>query len=361
MEKKLYELEVNSSLATVMPQLQELELNLLAKSLMEEGCRDPLVTWNGVIVDGHNRYRICREHQIPFNFIETEFEDVSDAKKWIIRNQLARRNVPDFVRCELVLPLEEELKAEAERRRKKAISTFRQTGETVPNLAPSKPPKVRDEMAQMAGVSHGTIGMVKKIVSDADEDTKEQLRDGKMSIYKAYTNLKKDSDGATRTPEMKADDSQDKLEHSGQAKPADPDETDESDELDELEPLEMRTEPKASPVKKTGDLVPGFGVEQILSAADMGTYVRPDDSVYDIPPIEVYGNMPSNDMVLRSRAEMAHAQAELRSATERYVRRVGEILRGMSMALTNDEDLNALMEIVTDGCNHIREYIEDNR
>ena len=74
MEKKVYELEVNETLATVMPPLQELELNLLTQSLIQEGCRDPLVVWNGMIVDGHNRYRICREHQIPFDYIETEFE-----------------------------------------------------------------------------------------------------------------------------------------------------------------------------------------------------------------------------------------------------------------------------------------------
>ena len=62
-----------------------------------------------------SRYKYINKNRNKkfFHDIETEFESVSDAKKWIIRNQLARRNVPDFVRCELVLPLEEELKKEA--------------------------------------------------------------------------------------------------------------------------------------------------------------------------------------------------------------------------------------------------------
>ncbi|MDO4196980.1 MAG: hypothetical protein Q4D33_12645 [Prevotellaceae bacterium] len=51
MEKKVSELKINKALENAMPPLQEMELNLLSRSLMEEGCRDPLVTWDGVIVD----------------------------------------------------------------------------------------------------------------------------------------------------------------------------------------------------------------------------------------------------------------------------------------------------------------------
>ena len=29
----------------------------LERSLMREGCKEPITTWNGVIIDGHKRYR----------------------------------------------------------------------------------------------------------------------------------------------------------------------------------------------------------------------------------------------------------------------------------------------------------------
>ena len=67
-EKKVYELKTSEALEHVMPPLQELELRLLTNSLLTEGCRDPLVVWDGMVVDGHNRYRICRENSIPFVF-----------------------------------------------------------------------------------------------------------------------------------------------------------------------------------------------------------------------------------------------------------------------------------------------------
>lgn len=83
---------------------------------MENGCLEPLVVWNGKIVDGHTRYRICWQHGIPFSYIEMDFESVSDAVVWAIREQLARRNLTSFQRCELVLPFEAELRAEAKKR-----------------------------------------------------------------------------------------------------------------------------------------------------------------------------------------------------------------------------------------------------
>ena len=98
----------------------------------------PLVIRNGTILDGHNRYRICHENSIPFAVEEKSFESRESAKIWLIRNQLGRRNLPDFQKCELRLPLEELLQAEAEVAKRKVISLHRKEFETVPKLAPSQ-------------------------------------------------------------------------------------------------------------------------------------------------------------------------------------------------------------------------------
>ena len=177
MEKKVYELKINETLEHVMPPFQDLELNLLTQSLLSEGCRDPLVVWNGEIVDGCNRYKICRENNIPFSFVEMEFEDEAAAKKWIIRNQLARRNVPDFVKCEMVLPLEEELKSEAKKRQGTRTDLLNNK-DNCPERG--KGSQSRDELGKLAGVSGKTIMRVKKLLESADEETKEKLRNGEI-------------------------------------------------------------------------------------------------------------------------------------------------------------------------------------
>ena len=55
---------------------------------------NPLIVWNGVIVDGHNRYRILQLHpEIQFTTYEKAFSDRYAAIAWICRNQLGRRNL----------------------------------------------------------------------------------------------------------------------------------------------------------------------------------------------------------------------------------------------------------------------------
>ena len=66
-EKKVYELTVDPEFRDLIPPLNEEELKLLEESLVADGCESPLTVWNGVIVDGHNRYAICRKHDIPFS------------------------------------------------------------------------------------------------------------------------------------------------------------------------------------------------------------------------------------------------------------------------------------------------------
>ena len=111
MEKKLYDLVIDEELEHVMSPLSDIELELLTESLLSEGCRDPLVVWKGKIVDGHNRYRICQENNIPFTYIEIEFQSLSEAIVWILRNQLLKRNLNDYQKCEIVVRYEDDIQA----------------------------------------------------------------------------------------------------------------------------------------------------------------------------------------------------------------------------------------------------------
>ena len=68
----------------------QLEMNILK----EERVLNPIITWNGYIVDGHTRYQILRKYPfIPFEVIEKEFANRYEALAWICKNQLGRRNL----------------------------------------------------------------------------------------------------------------------------------------------------------------------------------------------------------------------------------------------------------------------------
>ena len=78
------------------PPLSDEEFAQLEKNILADGCRDPLVLWGQLLVDGHNRYAICTKHGLPFNTVQKEFASRDEALDWTDANQLGRRNLtPD--------------------------------------------------------------------------------------------------------------------------------------------------------------------------------------------------------------------------------------------------------------------------
>ncbi|MFB8797701.1 MAG: hypothetical protein U7126_26530 [Microcoleus sp.] len=61
-------LRIDPDFQTLIPPLSAIEFAALKSSILEEGCRDPLVVWTEekILIDGHNRYAICSAHGIPY-------------------------------------------------------------------------------------------------------------------------------------------------------------------------------------------------------------------------------------------------------------------------------------------------------
>ena len=73
--------------------LNEEEYEKLKESILSEGIRDPLVVWNGILLDGHSRYQIAQEYGLEYKTVEIDLPDKETAKEWVIINQLGRRNL----------------------------------------------------------------------------------------------------------------------------------------------------------------------------------------------------------------------------------------------------------------------------
>ena len=84
---------IDQELAECIRPLSDEEYEKLVESILSEGIRDPLVTWNGILLDGHHRYKIAKEYGLEFKTVGIELPDKETAKEWIISNQLARRNL----------------------------------------------------------------------------------------------------------------------------------------------------------------------------------------------------------------------------------------------------------------------------
>ena len=104
-------IQVLPELELLIPALTDEELIQLETNIVQEGCRDPLHIWQTiqhaldgseseqvcyVLVDGHNRYRICKKHSLDFKVILRSFADMEAVRSFMINNQLGRRNLmPD--------------------------------------------------------------------------------------------------------------------------------------------------------------------------------------------------------------------------------------------------------------------------
>lgn len=88
-------LRIDPQFAAVWKELKPQERSFLEASLEAEGCRDALVVWGDVLVDGHNRYDFCTRFGIPFETRQIEFASHDEAMEWIKRNQRGRRNSTD--------------------------------------------------------------------------------------------------------------------------------------------------------------------------------------------------------------------------------------------------------------------------
>jgi transcriptional regulator with XRE-family HTH domain len=170
---------INEELRAIADPLTAVEYEALERSLLTEGCRDALVLWNDVLIDGHNRYDICKRHGIEFRTVQNNsFKSIEDVQLWMIDNHLARRSVSDFQRGLLAL------------RKKQIVSTrvAQKAAEAPPegeDAAEPPPWNTREEVARAARVSSNTISQIERIQKAATPQLIEAVRSGTISINAA--------------------------------------------------------------------------------------------------------------------------------------------------------------------------------
>lgn len=172
---------INEDLRAYIDPLTSDEHAALERSLLAEGCRDALVLWGDLLIDGHNRYGICQKHGIPFNTVQNEtFTSMDDVHLWMIDNHLGRRSVSDFQRGVLALRKKEILAARMAQAGKSAESS-----EKTATQSPEQTPLTREVIARAARVSSATLGQIEKIQKTATPELVSAVKTGAVSINAA--------------------------------------------------------------------------------------------------------------------------------------------------------------------------------
>jgi polyhydroxyalkanoate synthesis regulator phasin len=178
----------------------------LERSILEEGCRDALVLWGDILVDGHNRHRICTKHGLPFQTVQnTRFQNMEDVHLWMIDQHLGRRSVSEFQRGVLALRKREIIAARRAAAAAAVVAAKAEAaqspdaqapweGDTDPVVAQAlaKVPKVPDDaldtreaLARAARLTAAQVKAIETIHPNAAPEVVAAVKSGELSLNAA--------------------------------------------------------------------------------------------------------------------------------------------------------------------------------
>ena len=175
---------IDKEFESLIPPLSAEEFQQLEENCVKEGIRDALITWNGILVDGHNRFKIAAKHGLHWNEKRMEFADRDAAIEWICDNQLGRRNLHPLDREALMDKKREAKERQANKRQGYRSDLHEDFVEKFPQSG-----KTRDIIGKEIGVSGRQVDKLHEINKKASEATKQLVREGKLSINQAYNSV----------------------------------------------------------------------------------------------------------------------------------------------------------------------------
>ncbi len=200
---------VNEELKAYIDPLSAEEYEALERSILAEGCRDALVLWGDLLVDGHNRYEICQKHGLPFQTLQSQrFQSMEDVHLWMIDQHLGRRSVSDYQRGVLALRKREIVAQRRARLQDVAIQAdaMPADGETPPwdtdaegtdSANPGTPNRAaragaeadplssREDIARAARLRSSQVQLIEKIHKQATPEVVAALKSGAISLSAA--------------------------------------------------------------------------------------------------------------------------------------------------------------------------------
>lgn len=179
-------LTIDSALQSLIPALSESEDALLTEQILAQGCLQALCVWKTeddqrILLDGHNRYRICTENKKSYQTVNLKLDSREHAKLWILAHQAGRRNLTDDQRAVIWNDIREQRsKIEMSERAAKARST--QLGLSVNSTEEPVTPK--DTRKAIAIESKVPESKLRKLAALKKSNPKiyEEVRTGKVTL-----------------------------------------------------------------------------------------------------------------------------------------------------------------------------------
>jgi hypothetical protein len=182
--------------ATMFPMMHGPELGLLVEDIEANGLREPIVLFDGLVLEGRNRLRACELAQVPPRFVE--WDGVGSPIAFVLSRNLHRRHLNESQRS--IIAARAKVMFESEAADRKASSQFGDdrrspSGELgddekhreITVGANLHPPcaKVNDQAASALNVSARSVATASKVLESGDERVIAAIDAGTISVSDA--------------------------------------------------------------------------------------------------------------------------------------------------------------------------------
>jgi len=184
-------IKINEDFKKLIPALTQEEYKQLEDNCMAEGIREKILTWNGFIIDGHNRYEIAQKWDLDFETENKHFDSEDDVYLWMIDNQNGRRNLTDGWKYKLQQTKKEIL---AKKGAEKYKETVGRPSKELLSIVDNDLPKhnTQKEIAKTLNWSTGKVAMADIVFKKASPEVEEKVLNNEITINQAYQEIKKE-------------------------------------------------------------------------------------------------------------------------------------------------------------------------
>jgi len=182
-------LEIKEEFKKLIPPLTVEEFKQLEQNCLDEGIREKIITWNGFIIDGHNRYEIATRWNLDYQTESKYFKNENDVKIWMIDNQNGRRNLTDGWKYKLQQNRKEILLEKG----KEKMSLGGELKEALSTIDKPLPKHdTRKQIAKALDWSTGKVAMADIVFKKATPELEEKVLNNEVTINQAYKEIKKE-------------------------------------------------------------------------------------------------------------------------------------------------------------------------
>ncbi len=185
-------IQIKDEFKKLIPALTVEEFKQLEQNCLDEGIREKIITWNGFIIDGHNRFEIATRWNLEYETETKRFKDENEVKLWMIDNQNGRRNLTDGWKYKLQQIKKEILLEEGELKRKETEG--RPSKEKLLSIVDNSLPKHNTQkiIAKTLNWSTGKVAMADIVFKKATPELEEKVLNNEVTINQAYQDIKKE-------------------------------------------------------------------------------------------------------------------------------------------------------------------------